>query len=196
MNSKWIAAPLVFGLLGGCATLDRSAMSYKPDQKGGDGQRVFIWKSNYSAGIASHGGVCAQGALTTEAKSSQITAQLSAEVLKAFSQIPGASAASGDLAKVSRSAASNVMLTNATNGQTAFANLAFFYLCQISLNSQSLSGDQIVQMWKITHDQVAKVSADSAAVQKLFAPSISEGVSSDPGDVPANASNDGNDGES
>lgn len=168
--------------------MDRSAMSYKPDVPGGYGQRVFIWKADYSAGIASQGGVCAQGALTANAKSMEMAANLSNDLLQIAKASPS-SVEKGDLAKVGLATSNNVMLTNATNGQTAFANIAFFYLCQIALNNNSrkfshsrgddgkshqsetnsLSGDNIVQMWKDTLDKVALISADSKQTANAIA---------------------------
>lgn len=162
-------------------------MSYRPDIKGGYGQRVFIWKADYSAGIASQGGVCAQGALTANAKSMEMTANLSNDIVQIAKASPN-SLGEGDLAKVGIAANNNVMLTNATNGQTAFANIAFFYLCQITLNNNSrkfvhteghsgktlqsdtdsLSGENIVQMWKDTLDRVSLISSDSAKTSETI----------------------------
>ncbi|PZQ22752.1 MAG: hypothetical protein DI569_06740 [Sphingopyxis macrogoltabida] len=52
------------------------------------------------------------------------------------------------------------------DGQTAFANIAFFYLCQISLN-HDLSADKIEAMWKDTTAAVASIGTASVATPTI-----------------------------
>lgn len=49
-------------VLGGCAHMNSRAIAY--DSTGGD--RLFVWGSNYSAGIGTNDGICAQAATTAK----------------------------------------------------------------------------------------------------------------------------------
>lgn len=140
-------------ILAGCAKLNSTAMSYTPpvDKSGnllidGEGepvnaQRLFLWKSNYSAGISTKDGVCAQSALT------------------AFSSNIGSD--SGKIAGVSIPklvSDSKVTKLRSSTAQTAFANASLFYLCQIALNTDDLKSDDIVNMWKDTNQTIRSIA--------------------------------------
>ena len=153
--------------LGGCASMNSTAMSYR-NQEGGN-QRVFLWASQYSAGIGSNGGVCAQPATTarSNAASGEVTA--SAAILEAIApalrELPP-----GEAARVGMGVTSSVMLTNATNPQTAYANIAYFYLCQISLNAgERFTADQIVQMWSDVSRTIPQISVTAVDTSRMAA---------------------------
>jgi len=143
---------LAFALTG-CVYGDSRAISFaNPEQ--GNAQRIFVWKSEYSAGMGGTDGMCAQGALTTKATSKDQGMSIT------DSMIPKAGDGA-DLIKLKNRVAQSVILTNVSNGQTAYANIALFYLCQISLN-QKLKAAEITKMWKIANDTAIRVSANAA----------------------------------
>lgn len=122
------------------------------------GDRLYVWKSNYSAGMASKdGGICAQGALTAVATS--LTA--SAKGSGGAPNTPSAELTFGQQQALA--------MINASNNQTAYANIAFFYLCQIA-NNAKLSPDQIVQMWSQTNLAIATVGAAGASTTVSSSP--------------------------
>ena len=143
---------LVFCNLAGCAKWkDSTAMAYSSDVDG----KVFIWRSNYSAGIGTKNGLCAQGALTAVANNMDASAKAGAGLAGVI--VPGlGSGNKEDLAKAALSLGQSVTLTNATNNQTAFANISLFYLCQISLN-RNLDAKTIAQMWETTNKTIADI---------------------------------------
>jgi hypothetical protein len=144
MKKALILASLALQL-GGCAAMNSRAMSYRNEE--GGNQRVFLWGSQYSAGIGSNNGVCAQPATTARTTSASGEANAGVALVQALQ--PALDQLSpGEAARVGFGITQSVMLTNATNPQTAYANIAYFYLCQIALNNkQGLGPDHIVQMW-------------------------------------------------
>ena len=162
-----------FGVLlavcvGGCAGLDRSAISYKPIGTETSPQRLFVWRSNYSAGVSSQGGICVQAATTARAMSAELDVAANTALLKAL--VPTLAAAGNEeAAKASAAIRQSVMLTNATSGQTAYANIAYFYLCQISQN-KNLSSDQVVSMWSEVTKTVPQIGAPSMDTSNIASP--------------------------
>lgn len=131
----------------GCASMNLASTSYVTEPERNQ-SRVFIWGSDYSAGIGTQHGICAQGALTATASSAALGA--------AFSDGTGTIDA-----EVAAEYAEAVSVLNASSVQTAYANIAYFYLCQIALNSQAkptggLSNEQIVTMF----NAIGKAAAD------------------------------------
>ncbi|GGH04553.1 hypothetical protein GCM10007420_21280 [Glycocaulis albus] len=171
MNRIAIAA-LIAGLaLSGCAKLHSTGIAYRdPSQS-----RVFIWRSDYSAGIATEDGICAQGALTARASETNLDMGVSDRAL-ALLQSPALSEQAEELVGIASRQAQTVMLTNATNGQTAFANIAYFYLCQISLNGQ-LSEDTIQTMWADTTRAVASIAQTGLTPASVQSPNQDTGQS-------------------
>jgi hypothetical protein len=168
---KKLAILVMFALpLAGCAHLDSRAISYADGPPGADTnyQRLFIWGSDYSAGMGTRSGICAQAATTAQARSSKTKVEAGNGVLAALNPAQLASLDEGKLAAISRATNESVMLTNATNGQTAFANIAFFYLCQISLNGQ-LPDTHIATMWEKTINAVANVAKEGVKVNSIEA---------------------------
>lgn len=149
-------------ILTGCAnnlTANRiSAESYSNDQNETSYSRVFAWDSKYSAGIGNSNGLCAQGALTAEASS--VGAALEAAAKKV-----------DVVAKGGLEAAEAVSAINTSNAQTAFANIGYFYVCQIALNSQSanargepLTPDQVVELFQSVSDVIPKVTSGTGEI--------------------------------
>lgn len=58
--------------LGGCANLESTAMSYA-NQRGESTGRVFLWNSNYMAGVGKDNELCVQPALTARANSADLS---------------------------------------------------------------------------------------------------------------------------
>jgi hypothetical protein len=130
--------------LSGCALINSRAADLK-----GENDRLLIWKSNYSAGLQTKNGTCAQGALTALATS-----------LKGGLKIQGdTGAATKGTGELSFGQQQALAMINASNAQTAYANIAFFYLCQISANYKGiLTADQIIHMWDSANKAVSIVS--------------------------------------
>ncbi|WP_152555443.1 hypothetical protein [Sphingomonas sp. FUKUSWIS1] len=164
--------------LSGCALLNTRAVELKP---GSD--RLLIWKSNYSAGLSGAGGTCAQGALTANATS-----------LKAAAK--GEGATTGNAAKgsgeLSFGQQQAIAMLNASNAQTAYANIAFFYLCQISSNYKGvLTADQVIHMWDSANKAVTIVSTAGAIASTISSSNIETTTKT----VEKNASDSGSDTE-
>ena len=120
MLRKSTALAILLLIMPGCAKINSTAISYPST----DAQRLFIWKSNYSAGMGTNSGICAQGALT--AFSSNVTGSIPIKgVLEADVGVTNS--------------VSNI---NATNNQTAYANISLFYFCQIALNSMKVTEEK------------------------------------------------------
>ncbi len=115
-----VSAVIAACLLSGCATTKIGARSYYDANRDNGiqtpGSRVFIWDSDYSAGIGNSRGQCAQGALTATATS-----------LGAAIDVIGKAKAGLDVAQ-------SIETVNVSSVETAYANLGYFYLCQILLN--------------------------------------------------------------
>lgn len=155
-------------LAAGCAHVNSRGIAY---DGGEDNDTLFVWKSNYSAGIGVNDGMCAQAATTADSTALTAAAEVGAEALKAINPAAITSSENGKLADVALGTSKSVMLTNATTAQTAFANIAFFYLCQISLN-QKLTGEDIKVMWEQANQTIEKVGNGSAVTAALSAPSV------------------------
>lgn len=135
-----------------------SAESYSNDRGQTSYSRVFAWDSKYSAGIGNSNGLCAQGALTAEASS--VGAALEAAAKKV-----------DVVAKGAFEAAEAISAINTSNAQTAFANIGYFYVCQIALNSQSasargaaLSPSEVVELFKSVSDVIPKVTSGTGEI--------------------------------
>lgn len=155
-------------LASGCAMMDSRAISFPDRGNARNYQRLFMWRSHYSAGMGTNGGICAQAATTAQARSSDTRVTAGGGLLVPFSPAQLGAMSEAQLAAVSRTSNTNVMLTNATNGQTAFANIAFFYLCQLSLNN-SLTDEQVASLWRSTLETVERVSITSIETSSLLA---------------------------
>lgn len=135
-----------------------SAESYSNDQDKSSYSRVFAWDSKYSAGIGNSNGLCAQGALTAEASSVGAALEAAAKQVDV-------------VAKGGFEAAEAVSAINTSNAQTAFANIGYFYVCQIALNSQSanargapLTPDQVVDLFQSVSDVIPKVTSGTGEI--------------------------------
>lgn len=182
-------ASILAVLLHGCAWWDSTAISYatiddddgiptnESDPVSGNTptskkrrtatreQRVFIWHSDYSAGIGTKNGICAQAATTMRSTSVEAEAKATDALAKVVAgQAVGdpKEAASGILRLNQNSA-----LTNATSVQTSYANISLFYLCQISLN-QELEAETIKAMWAKAHEAAVSLSKEATEVAKLL----------------------------
>ncbi len=114
MNRKIVSVIALILIAPGCAKINSTGISYANS----DAQRLFVWKSNYSAGMGTNNGICAQGALTAFASNTKVNIDI--PVLNK---------------PLTAEQANTVALLNSSNNQTTYANISFFYLCQIVLNS-------------------------------------------------------------
>lgn len=145
-----------------------SAESYPNDRAQTSFSRVFAWDSKYSAGIGNSYGLCAQGALTAE--SSNFGAALDAVSKKVDTQAKGAIQSAKALSAL-----------NTTNAQTAFANIGYFYVCQIALNnksatpeSQRLQPEQIVKLFQSVSDTVPKIRSSEGQIASVRAEQLQQ----------------------
>ncbi|MES2497931.1 MAG: hypothetical protein V4618_17595 [Pseudomonadota bacterium] len=164
-----------FGLmLHGCAHWDSRAMSYVTNDSADANreQRVFIWGSDYSAGIGTQEGICAQAATTMKSTSVEASAKVS-DGLVAVIAGEAASGSPKDAAAAMIALNRNSALTNATSVQTSYANISLFYLCQISLN-RKLEADAIQSMWAVAHETATQLSKDAVDVARLLVTPISK----------------------
>lgn len=155
-----ICSPVLAIGLSGCAWQHLTSDSYV---HGGNTNRVFVWNSDYSAGIGTEHGICAQGALTATAR----TAALGAQVADKAKTIDARAAAEY---------AEAVAALNVSSVQTSYANIAYFYLCQISLNRTGetsdgrLTGNQIEAMFKAVGESAAKINVGASAPVSISSP--------------------------
>lgn len=133
-----------------CASWDSAGIAYNDDSK------LFVWRSNYSAGMGTSDGICAQAATTMQANNTQVDVQASDAVLGLINPATLTSAQSSELIDLGVAQTQTIGTTNVSNGQTAFANIAFFYLCQISLNGQ-LEDATIAEMWESTNETLGSI---------------------------------------
>jgi uncharacterized protein YceK len=173
---KILSIIVVTCVVSGCAKINSTAISYR----GADAQRLFVWKSNYSAGMGTNSGICAQGALTALASSTDLDAKL-----------PNGKEITDFGVKQTQS----IARINSSNNQTAFANISLFYLCQIVLNSrkkttvdeknskgevtkttvvyeQGMDFDKIQNMWNASINATKDISKDSAGLDRIDSPSL------------------------
>lgn len=169
MKNQMMACLLMSSVsLGGCAHNASRAMAYDSEAT----RQVFIWKSNYSAGIGTESGICAQGALTAVANSVKANAEAGAGLKELI--VPSLTAGSGEkLGQAALSLGQSVTLTNATNNQTAFANISLFYLCQISLN-RSLPAESIERMWAVTNRTISTIGQTSVTPGSISSPTLDD----------------------
>jgi hypothetical protein len=176
MNKKLSFIIALILIAPGCAKINSTGISFAKT----DAQRLFIWKSNYSAGMGTNSGICAQGALTAFATSADFSANLP-------KQIPPTDIGYKQTQAIAR--------INSSNNQTAYANISFFYLCQIMLNSMkktttesigsdgktkdiitviepSISTDKILEMWKSSNQTATLISQNSEGLGAFVSPNL------------------------
>ena len=113
--------------------------------------RVFAWDSDFSAGMGNEKGMCAQGALT--ARSANYGAALKAAIEKADADF-----------ETRMQFIEEVQRLNATSTQTAYANIGYFFVCQMMLNNMSapeeqrFSSDDIYKMFKHVGDTASTLT--------------------------------------
>jgi hypothetical protein len=184
MNSLTYFAA-VLPLLSGCAHMHSRSIAYEKTSA----SQMYVWRSDYSAGVGSEGKFCAQAATTARATGASGNASVSTSVLAAvapqLATLPPSEAAAMKAA-IQQSA----MLTNSTNGQTAFANIAFFYLCQVSLNAgDKLSAADILKMWSDVNATAPKIGVansgtSSINVQAADLPHVTPGAAPETPSIP------------
>lgn len=147
--------------LSGCAYMNATARKYSDSA-------LYVWNSDYSAGIGTKNGICVQAATTMSAVDTDTTVKVSEDILK-LAQIPALQSSGGDLLDLGVTTQETVARTNATTAQTAYANIAFFYLCQVSLNGQ-VSEESVVEMWKATSSTIpliGQIGGEPTAIRNL-----------------------------
>jgi hypothetical protein len=155
----------ILPLVSGCAHMQSRAIAYQEPSA----SQLYVWRSDYSAGIGNEGKICAQAATTARATGASADASLSTSVLAAVApQL--ATLPPSEAAALTASLQQSVMLTNSTNGQTAYSNIAFFYLCQISLNAgDKLSAADIVKMWSEVNATAPKIGTTNSGTSNIDA---------------------------
>lgn len=144
--------------LAGCAYMDSAARVY-------EASGLYVWDSAYSAGIGTENGVCVQAATTMTAANIDANVKASNDIMRLVT--PGITATNeGDLINLGAKQTETVALTNVSTSQTAFANIAFFYLCQISLNS-SMEEESIVQMWEATVEALPSIGQSTVPMLSI-----------------------------
>lgn len=152
-------------MLSGCARnnllVNRiSAQSYENGQN--DYTRVFAWDSDFSAGMGDENGMCAQGALTARAVNY-------GAALNAVAGRPDISA------NAALQLAEDVMAINATSTQTAYANLGYFFVCQLALNNMSADTDrqftteQVVAMFEHVGETARQINQPASRTSSISA---------------------------
>lgn len=181
-----ILTAIALSLCSGCASTKIGAQSYlDANHKSGQpipGSRVFIWDSDYSAGIGNSRGQCAQGALTATARSIGAAIDIATQ---------------DDLAKGKSglNIAEKIETINVSSVETAYANLGYFYLCQILLNEHGntavgveagsrveangqtrLSGTQIQSMFNSVGMTATSLRGLEGEVKTVISPEIAEAL--------------------
>lgn len=158
MFRRGTAALLAIGLTGCVNNLAAnriSSESYPNDVARTSFSRVFAWDARYSAGIGNSRGLCAQGALTAEAGS--VGAALDATAKKIDTS-----------AKAALQGAKAVTALNVSNAQTAFANIGYFYVCQLALNSLSsdtpMTSEQILRLFLSISETAPKIRSGEGQI--------------------------------
>ncbi len=155
---RFACCAVIMPLLTGCAHMYSRSIAYENPSA----SHMYVWRSDYSAGVGNNGKVCAQAATTARATGASARTSVNTAVLAAMAPTLAALPPS-EAAALATSVEQSVMLTNSTNGQTAFANIAFFYLCQVSLNAgDKLSAADIVKMWSDVNATAPKIGVANA----------------------------------
>ncbi|MEL6238874.1 MAG: hypothetical protein AAFQ90_09820 [Pseudomonadota bacterium] len=145
----------------GCAYLNTTSRSY-PDGSSG---RLFVWDSEYAAGVGRDNAMCVQGAQTASANSFNAAVEL-ADKLKA----------GGGLKQ-------SVIVLNPASPQTTYASNAYFAICQLAMNASQpatdtsaaknlLSGDQIVSMFGVASATAVQISNTATQPQSFASPQL------------------------
>lgn len=143
----------------GCAMLHTDARVY---ERSG----LYVWASDYSAGIGTQHGVCVQSATTMTAANLEANIEASNELMK-LANPAMTDTNEGALINLGVQQTETVAQTNTSTAQTAYANIAYFYLCQITLNRQQMTDQQIVTMWEASTNAIAAIGQTSGAVNQL-----------------------------
>ncbi|WP_299328198.1 hypothetical protein [Parasphingopyxis sp.] len=167
---KFLGLVCALAVLPGCAWTQLTSDSYL-DANGRQAGQVFVWNSEYSAAVGNRIGTCAQGALTMSARSFAGALEASQELAAQGQQS----------ARAAAEFAENVSALNVSNTQTSFANISYFYACQIVLNSlasnsQQLQPNQIVELFRLAG--LAAIDATHAAANptSIHSPRVSRAI--------------------
>lgn len=165
----------------GCAYLNTDSRVYKDSS-------LFVWDSDYSAGVGTKGGICVQAATTMTASNLEANIAASNEIMRLA--VPTLQAANeGELIDLGMQQTQTVAQTNVSTAQTSFANIAFFYLCQVSLN-RALEEDSIVQMWRATTEALPTIGQTSGTVTQIKSDQTREQDGHDDGGAGSSAPGD------
>lgn len=147
--------------LSGCAYLNTTARSYPQGATG----RLFVWDSDYAAGVGRDNAMCVQGAQTATSTSANVAIDLV------------------NRARAGGGFGQSVVILNPSSPQTTYANNAYFAICQLAMNANSpgievddgaplLSGDQIVAMFGVASATAVQISNSPAATQSVASPQL------------------------
>lgn len=139
--------------LSGCAYLNTDSRVYANSS-------LFVWDSDYSAGIGTKEGICVQAATTMTAANLEANVAASNDLLK-LATPTAMETNSGELIDLGVKQSETVARTNVSTAQTAFTNISLFYLCQVSLN-RTLSEESVVAMWRATNETVTSIGRADA----------------------------------
>ena len=145
----------------GCAYLGTTSRSYGEGSTG----RLFVWDSEYAAGVGRDNAMCVQGAQTASANSFNAAVDVVEEI-----------SGGGGFGQ-------SVIVLNPASPQTTYANNAYFAICQLAMNSSrptaegetptsQLTGNQIVTMFGIASATAVQISNSPTQPQSYASPQL------------------------
>lgn len=145
----------------GCAYLGTTSRSYEAGSTG----RLFVWDSEYAAGVGRDNAMCVQGAQTASANSFNAAIDVVEEI-----------SAGGGFGQ-------SVIVLNPASPQTTYANNAYFSICQLAMNSSGpaakgeipksqLTGAQIVTMFGIASATAVQISNAPTQPESYASPQL------------------------
>lgn len=136
---KLITLSAITLCLSGCAHINSRAISYEgaPDK---NSSRLFVWNSEYSAGVGINQRMCVESARVAKENNTK-------------GEVDGV-----EQVTVEVSNDQDVVILNPGNAQTTFSSGAYFALCQISMNRDDITPAQIAEMFNGITEAAEKIS--------------------------------------
>ena len=163
-----VRAVLIAGalLVAGCSSVsgswgNRSAISIAGGPRPNVGT-LFIWSDDSNAAVlTTDGKVCMQRAMTANAESIGVNADLSDAILKLAGPVAaagdaGSTSQSDSLLAVTTALSQSVTSLSTTTERTALLDIGLFYICQLGANS-SVTDAQATQLTAALFESVAAI---------------------------------------
>lgn len=144
---KLITLSAVTLFLSGCAHVNSRAISYE-GVKDKNSSRLFVWNSEYSAGVGINQRMCVESARVAKENNSK-------------GEVDGV-----EQVKLEVSNDQDVVVLNPGNEQTTFSSGAYFALCQISMNREDLTSTQIAEMFNGITEAAEKIAISNGTASK------------------------------